>query len=84
MWDGTVWATGLNYNGQLGDGSIMDRTNPVQVTHADGTGLSGAVEFPREANTSVFEKRWNGMGDGHNSSANWGTVRSQIDQIQYK
>jgi alpha-tubulin suppressor-like RCC1 family protein len=29
--DGTVWAWGLNGNGQLGDGSSTTRTSPVQV-----------------------------------------------------
>ena len=29
--DGTVWATGQNTSGQLGDGTTTDRSNPVQV-----------------------------------------------------
>lgn len=29
--DGTAWATGWNSEGQLGDGTIIDRTVPVQV-----------------------------------------------------
>lgn len=29
--DGTVWAWGNNYNGQLGDGTYNERTAPVQV-----------------------------------------------------
>jgi alpha-tubulin suppressor-like RCC1 family protein len=29
--DGTVWAWGYNFHGQLGDGSTTDRTTPVQV-----------------------------------------------------
>lgn len=32
--DGTIWATGVNYGGQLGDGTTTDRLIPVQV--ADG------------------------------------------------
>ena len=34
--DGTVWAWGENYAGQLGDATTTDRTMPVQVS-----GLSG-------------------------------------------
>lgn len=30
--DGTVWAWGLNTNGQLGDGTTTTRTSPVQVS----------------------------------------------------
>src|SRR4030067_2868229 len=30
--DGTVWAWGKNNNGELGDGTIIDRTTPVHVS----------------------------------------------------
>ena len=36
--DGTVWATGSNKNGQLGDGST-DRNPSVQVVDVNGTGF---------------------------------------------
>ena len=31
--DGTVWAWGANWNGQLGDGTRVDRHHPVRVVH---------------------------------------------------
>ena len=37
--DGTLWAWGRNYWGELGDGSMVDRTTPVQI----GTGFKFAA-----------------------------------------
>jgi alpha-tubulin suppressor-like RCC1 family protein len=34
--DGTVWGWGRNESGQLGDGTLEDRTEPVRVTALDG------------------------------------------------
>ena len=39
--DGTVWAAGRNNFGQLGDGTTINRLNPVQVIHSNGTPLIG-------------------------------------------
>ena len=39
--DGTVWAAGYNSNGQLGDGTTTNRSNPVQVVDGSGNPLSG-------------------------------------------
>lgn len=38
--DGTVWGTGLNSAGQLGDGSVTDRSSPVQML-----GITSAVSI---------------------------------------
>jgi alpha-tubulin suppressor-like RCC1 family protein len=40
--DGTVWAWGDNTNGQLGDGTIVDKQAPVQVGGAQNP-LTGAI-----------------------------------------
>ncbi|MCK9266087.1 FG-GAP-like repeat-containing protein [bacterium] len=37
--DGTIWAWGDNYSGQLGDGTTERRTTPVQVKGSDGAGV---------------------------------------------
>ncbi|MFN3403150.1 MAG: RCC1 domain-containing protein [Cytophagaceae bacterium] len=34
--DGSVWAWGSNDNGQIGDGTIINRNNPVQITFPAG------------------------------------------------
>ncbi len=34
--DGTLWAWGYNYDGQLGDGTNDNRNTPVQVKGLDG------------------------------------------------
>ena len=43
--DGTVWATGLNSNGQLGDGTIENKTKPVQVKIDENTPLTNIVKI---------------------------------------
>lgn len=42
--DGTVWAWGVNYDGQLGDGTVTGRSRPVQVHAPEGGGFLGGVK----------------------------------------
>lgn len=37
--DGTVWAWGLNRNGELGDGTFVNKHSPTQVVGAEGKGF---------------------------------------------
>ena len=46
--DGTVWAMGLNYYGQLGDGTNTNRNIPVQVS-----GLTDVVAVAAGKNHSM-------------------------------
>jgi hypothetical protein len=41
--DGTVWAWGYNYYGQLGDGTGIDKNYAVQVSTDSSTILTGAI-----------------------------------------
>jgi alpha-tubulin suppressor-like RCC1 family protein len=44
--DGTVWAWGLNENGQLGDGTTTDRLTPVQVQNlSDVISIAAGKDF---------------------------------------
>ena len=43
--DGTVWSTGWNTDGRLGDGTTTDRTNPVQVVNADGSPFTAVAKM---------------------------------------
>ena len=57
--DGTVWASGLNDRGQLGDGTTTERRNPVQVMDGSGNPLSGVRGISAGEYHSVFLR-----GDG--------------------
>ena len=54
--DGTVWAVGLNSHGQLGDGSFIDRSNPVQLLDGSGIPLSGVVSISAGGDFTVCLK----------------------------
>ena len=47
---------GINGSGQLGDGTTTNLTNPVLVTNADGTGLSGVVGVSAAFSHTVYLK----------------------------
>jgi PKD repeat protein len=62
-YDGTVWAWGYNYNGQLGDGTTTQRTTPVQVNGltnvvAIAAGYAGSLAL--KDNGTVWAWGWNG------------------------
>ena len=51
---GTVWASGLNDRGQLGDGTTTERRNPVRVMDGSGNPLSGVRGISAGEYHSVF------------------------------
>ena len=54
-----MWATGYNYYGQLGNGTTLNRTNPVPVVDGSGNPLSGVVGISAGSSHTVYLK-----GDG--------------------
>ncbi len=77
--DGTVWAWGLNATGQLGDGTTVLKSSPVQVKTNATTFLTGVVEIGAGQNHSVALKSdgtvwcWGTGGGsqlGNNATAN--------------
>lgn len=80
--NGTVWAWGYNYYGQLGDGGNSNRNLPVQVKNSSGAGALGGViavaaggfhSLALAANGTVWAWGYNDigqLGDGSNLSSN--------------
>ncbi|REE96952.1 alpha-tubulin suppressor-like RCC1 family protein [Thermomonospora umbrina] len=68
--DGTVWAWGDNDHGQLGDGTTVDRTTPVQVNGLTGVvAVSAGIDFSVAVRSDGTVWTWgynaNGrLGDG--------------------
>jgi PKD repeat protein len=67
--DGTVWAWGYNYNGQLGDGTTTMRTTPIQVggltnVTAISAGYAGCLAIKSDG--TLWAWGWNGAsGETH-------------------
>ncbi|WP_257449697.1 RCC1-like domain-containing protein [Archangium lipolyticum] len=79
--DGTVWSWGYNSNGQLGDGTLVNRSTPAQVS-----GLSGVVSVTA-GNGFALALRDDGTvwswGEGYSGQLGNGTTgqRSTPDQV---
>src|SRR5215208_921824 len=78
--DGTVWAWGDNYYGQLGDGTTTDRTTPVQVS-----GLSSVKDVSSGAFHSLAVKEdgtvW-AWGSNGNRALGGGTTTDRTTPVR--
>ena len=85
--DGTVWAAGLNGNGQLGDGTTTKRNRPVQVV-----GLSNIIAVVGGTSHSLFLKNdgtvwavgdnyYGQLGDGTSGASSHKTTPVQVSGL---
>ena len=78
--DGTVWAWGQNDQGQLGDGSLVDRATPVQVSQLTGvaaiaTGWKHSLAVRSDGTLWVWGANDGGrFGNGRDGWGEWSTV----------
>jgi uncharacterized repeat protein (TIGR02543 family) len=79
--DGTLWAMGKNEYGQLGDGTLIQRTKAVQVVGPNGAPVNGVRSVSAGYDHSLFIKEdgtlwgmgWNyhgQLGNGSTQTAN--------------
>ncbi|MCB9064973.1 MAG: HYR domain-containing protein [Chitinophagales bacterium] len=86
--DGTVWAWGVNSNGELGDGTTTDRTSPVQcgsdggwAHHSAGYGHTQLVKPQRQQICGVGRNHYGQLG--HGTTTNTSVVEcSCIDTVK--
>ena len=65
--DKTVWTSGRNNHGQMGDGSYIDKNAPVQVVGVGNTGyLSNIVGIAGEQHTIAFKENGITLAWGNN------------------
>ncbi len=86
--DGTVWAWGYNYNGQLGDGTTTNTKLPIQVKNVSGSGyLTNIIQISAGNNYVIALKNdgtvW-AWGYNANGQLGNGTATSTKLPVQVK
>jgi len=83
--DGTLWAMGYNYYGQLGDGTTTSRTSPVQVKDSSGTPVTNVITVAAGDAHSLFVKSdgtlW-AMGNNSYGQLGDGTTINRTSPVQ--
>ena len=86
--DGTVWAWGSNYDGQIGDGTYSERDNPVQVNGlqekitAISAGCYQNIAIASDATIWGWGNNCEGeLGDGTNISKNRALQIKNINEV---
>jgi alpha-tubulin suppressor-like RCC1 family protein len=83
--DGTVWAWGYNYYGQLGNGSTTDSSLPVQVSGLTGIGLvsaGGSLSLALKSDkTAIYAWGYNKHGELGNGSTSNSSLPVQVQGI---
>lgn len=84
--DGTVWATGFNNYGQLGDGSNENQVTPVEV-RVDGVPMSAVMAISAGMSHSLFLKTdgtvW-ACGANYSGALGDGTTNDRNSPVQVK
>lgn len=71
--DGTVWAWGTNFDGQLGDGTYTDRSTPVQTQLLSGVtaiGTGGTHSYAVKSDGTLWGWGGGAVGDGTHTVRN--------------
>ena len=82
--DGTLWAWGYNYSGQLGDGTTSNKTTPVQIgtgTNWSQIAAGGYHTLAIKSDGTLWAWGYNSygqLGDGASGGGNYKTTPVQI------
>ncbi|WP_203971913.1 lamin tail domain-containing protein [Planotetraspora silvatica] len=82
--DGTVWAWGINTDGQLGDGTTTDRRTPVKVSGLIGVtqiAAGGFHSLALRSNGTVRAWGWNYAGQLGNGTTTRRTTPSAVSGL---